>query len=59
VVAGDIQKGHVGPADDVLEVVERQVSAAEHQVGVLCAELVAVEGFVDLVGDGEDARRLT
>jgi hypothetical protein len=57
VVAGDVEKGHVEAAHEVLEVVERQVTAAEDQVGVQAPQPVAVQRLLDLVGDREDARR--
>lgn len=57
VVARDIQERNVQLADQVLEVVERQVAAGEYQVGLDRRQPVAVQAFVDFVGDGEDARR--
>lgn len=55
-VARHVEKGNVQPADEVLEVVERQVAAAQDQVRPDRRELVAVESLLDLVGDGEDAQ---
>jgi hypothetical protein len=57
-VARDIQQGHVEPADQVLEVVEREVTAAEDEVGLEVPKPVAVQRLLDLVGDGEDPRVL-
>jgi hypothetical protein len=58
VVARHVEQGDVEPGDEVLEVVEGQVAAAEDQVGTQSVEPVAVERLVDLVGDREDARVL-
>ena len=55
-VAGHVQQRDVDPADQVLEVVERQVAAAEDQVGTKARQPVAVEPLIDLVRDGEDAQ---
>src|ERR1700693_265885 len=53
-VSQHAQKGNVDAADHVLEVVERQVAARHHQVGPERIELVAKDGFVYLIRDGED-----
>jgi hypothetical protein len=57
VVARDVQQGDVEPADQVLEVVERQVAAADDEVGLDAGQAIAVETLIDLVGDREDADR--
>ena len=57
-VPGYVEQGHVEPAEQVFEVVEGEVTAAEDQVGVEVSQPVAVQRLFDLVGDGEDARRL-
>lgn len=55
-VAGHVQQRDVDPADQVLEVIERQVAAAKDQVGTKARQPVAVEPLIDLVRDGEDAQ---
>ena len=55
-VAWDVEQRDVEPADEVFEVVERQIATPEHQVRIQPGQAVAIERFVDLVGDGEDAR---
>ena len=57
-VAGHIQQWDVKPADQVLEVIERQVAAAQDQVGPDAGQAVTVETLIDLVGDREDAQWL-
>jgi hypothetical protein len=56
VVPRHVEQRHVEPADQVLEIVERKIAAAQHQVEVQAAQLVAIQRLVDLVGDGEDSR---
>jgi hypothetical protein len=56
VVAGDVKQRDVEAADQILEVVERKVPAAEHDVRPHRGQLVAVEALFDLVRDGEDAQ---
>jgi hypothetical protein len=58
VIAGHVEHRNVEAADQVLEVVERQVSASEDDVRPDRIQLVAVEALVDLVGDREDTRGL-
>jgi hypothetical protein len=56
VIAGHVEKRNVEPADQVLEIVEGQVAAAQDQVGPDLRQAIAIEAFIDLVGDGEDAQ---
>jgi hypothetical protein len=56
VVARDVEQRDVEPADEILQIVEGQVAAAEDQVGPDLRQAVAVETLIDLVGNGEDAR---
>ena len=55
-VAGHVQQGDVEPADQVLEVVERQVAAAQDEVGPDAGQAIAVQTVIDLVGNREDAQ---
>lgn len=55
-IAGHVEKRNVEPADQVLEIVEGQVAAAQDQVGPDLRQAIAIEAFIDLVGDGEDAQ---
>jgi len=59
VVAGNIEERHVEPADDVLEVVEGKIAAAQDEVRFDRGQAIAIQRLVDLVGDGEDARGST
>ncbi|HEY1455869.1 MAG TPA: hypothetical protein VGG31_05190 [Candidatus Dormibacteraeota bacterium] len=54
-VSGYIEEGHVKPADEVLEIVERQVAAGDREVGPQRGEPICVQRLVDLVRDREDA----
>jgi hypothetical protein len=56
VVARHVEQRDVEAADQVLEIVEGQVAAAQDQVGPDLRQALAVETFIDLVGDGEDAQ---
>ena len=55
-VAWDVEERHVEPADQIFEVVEGQVAAAHNEVRLDGAQPVAIETFVDFVGDGEYAQ---
>ena len=57
VVARDIEERNVEPADQVLEVIERQVATTEYEVGLDGRQPIAIQAIVDFVRDGEDARR--
>jgi len=59
VVAGHVEQRHVEPANQVLEIVERKIATAQDKLDVQRPQLVAVQGLVDLVGDGEDSRDAT
>src|SRR4029077_7131973 len=52
----DVDEGDIQPAHDVLEIVEGKVAGGDDEVGPEALELVAVESFLDLVGDRQDAR---
>jgi hypothetical protein len=56
VVAGHVEQRDVEAADEIFEVVEGQVAAAEHHVRPDLGQLVRVKAFLDLVRDGEDAQ---
>jgi hypothetical protein len=58
VVARHVEQGNVETADEIFEVVEGQVAASEHEIGSHVGQPVAVEAFVDLVRNREDARGL-
>jgi len=58
VVAGDVEDRNVEAADEVLEIIERQVAATKNELRPDRIELVAVKALVDLVGNREDARGL-
>jgi hypothetical protein len=42
VISGHVQKGHVGAADQVLEIVEGQVAARDDEVGPELADLLGI-----------------
>jgi hypothetical protein len=56
VVAGYVKQRDVEAADQVFEVVEWKIPAAEHDVRPDWRQLIAVEALLDLVRDGEDAQ---
>ena len=58
-IAGHVQQRNVGPADQVFEIVEREVPARQDEVRRQSRELVPVERFVHLVGDCEDPQART
>jgi hypothetical protein len=53
-----VQQRHIEAADQVLEVIEREVAARENDVRPIRAKPVSVKSLVDLVGDREDAQWL-
>jgi hypothetical protein len=57
-VAGDIEKGDVRAGDQILEVVEWQVTARDDEVRLQLLEGVALESLGDLIRDCEHARHL-
>ena len=56
-VARDIQERNVEPADQIFEVIERQVAARKNDVRAERCELFAVQRFIDFIGDCEDSRQ--
>ena len=56
-ISRDVKKRYIDPADQVFEVVERQVATGEHDVRAEGCELFAVQRFIDLVGDCEYSRQ--
>jgi hypothetical protein len=57
VVAGHVEQWDAGARHEILEVVERQVAAAEDQVRPQVLQRVAVKGLALLVGDDKDPRQ--
>ena len=55
-VAGDVQQRLVGPADQVLEVLEGQVATGDDEVWVELSKGVTPERLRYFVSNGEDAR---
>jgi hypothetical protein len=56
VISGHVEKRNVQPADEILQVVEGEVAAADDDVRPDRREPVPVEAVFDLVADGEDAQ---
>jgi hypothetical protein len=58
VVARYVDERNIEAADDVLQVVERQVATGNHQVGAKAGKLVGVKRLIDLVRNREDPRHV-
>lgn len=57
-VARHVDERNIEAADDILQVVERQVATGNHQVRAKAGELVGVERLIDLVRNREDPRHV-
>lgn len=57
VVARNVKQRDVEPADEIFEIVERQVAARDDDVWSHRRQAVAIKRFVHLIGDGQYAQR--
>lgn len=55
-IARHIKQRHIEPADEILQIIERQITARNDQVRTYLRQTLTVKGFVDFVRDREYAQ---